>query len=205
MSDKRTAELSRKTGETDIALKLDLDGTGKSEIKTGVGFFDHMLNALARHARWDLAITCSGDLQIDDHHTVEDIGLVLGSAIDQALGEKKGINRFADALVPLDEALSRVVVDISGRGLLVFRAGNGFSREMVGDLSTEMIEEFWRAVATRANITLHMELLYGGNAHHQAESLFKAAARALGEATRINPEIQEYHRQRAYCKNDCNS
>lgn len=190
MYSQRTAELGRKTGETEIVLRLNLDGTGKSEISTGVGFFDHMLDALARHARWDLVVSCTGDLKIDDHHTVEDIGLVLGSAIDQALGDKKGINRFADALVPLDEALSRVVVDISGRGLLVFRAGNGFSREMVGDLSTEMIEEFWRAVATKANLTLHMELLYGGNAHHQAESLFKAAARALGEAARINPNIK---------------
>ncbi len=141
--------------------------------------------ALARHGRFDLEVSCRGDLQIDDHHTVEDVGLVLGEAIGKALGDKRGIARFAEALVPMDEALGRAVVDVSGRGLLVFRGS--FSREKVGDLSTELVEEFWRALASRAAITLHLELLYGQNAHHQAECLFKAAARALAGALAVIP------------------
>lgn len=183
MSSPRTASVTRKTGETDISLTLNIDGSGKCEPVTGIGFFDHMLDALCRHARFDLKLNCKGDLDVDQHHTIEDVGLSLGQALGQAVGDKSGMNRFGEACVPLDEALSRVVVDFSGRGLLVFRGS--FSRADVGDMPTEMVEEFWRAVATKAQITLHMELLFGVNAHHQVESLFKAAARALGSATRL--------------------
>ncbi len=185
MSSPRTATLERKTKETDIRLTLNLDGNGESSISTGIGFFDHMLTALARHARFDIQLACQGDLHIDEHHSVEDVGIVLGEALNKALGDKAGIARFAEAYAPLDEALSRVVVDISGRGLLVFRGK--LKREKVGEMSTELVEDFWRALATRAGITLHMEILYGNNAHHQVESLFKAAARALGSAARITP------------------
>ena len=188
MSSSRTAKRERKTKETDITLSLNLDGRGESRIKTGVGFFEHMLTALAKHGRFNLELTCKGDLHIDEHHTVEDVGIVLGEAIAEALGDKAGIRRFASAFAPLDEALSRVVVDISGRGLLVFRGDLG--REKVGDLSTELVEDFWRALAAKAGITLHMEILYGSNAHHQVESLFKAAALALHQATRIDPGVQ---------------
>ena len=188
MSSPRTATLERKTKETDISLSLNLDGSGESSVSTGIGFFDHMLTALARHARFDLVLTCKGDLHIDEHHSVEDVGIVLGEAIGQALGDKAGISRFAEGYAPLDEALSRVVVDVSGRGLLVFRGK--LKREKVGDLSTELVEDFWRALASRAGITMHMEILYGGNAHHQVESLFKAAARALAAAVRIIPGLQ---------------
>ena len=188
MSSSRTAKRERITKETDITLSLNLDGRGESRIKTGVGFFEHMLTALARHGRFDLELSCKGDLHIDEHHTVEDVGIVLGEAIAEALGDKAGIRRFASALAPLDEALSRVVVDISGRGLLVFRGGLG--REKVGDLSTELVEDFWRALATKAGITMHMEILYGSNAHHQVESLFKAAALALHQASRIDPGVR---------------
>jgi len=188
MSSSRTAKRERKTKETDITLSLNLDGRGESRIKTGVGFFEHMLTALAKHGRFNLELTCKGDLHIDEHHTVEDVGIVLGEAIAEALGDKAGIRRFASAFAPLDEALSRVVVDISGRGLLVFRGDLG--REKVGDLSTELVEDFWRALAAKAGITMHMEILYGSNAHHQVESLFKAAALALHQATRIDPGVQ---------------
>ena len=188
MSSSRIAKRQRKTKETDITLSLNLDGRGESRIKTGVGFFEHMLTALAKHGRFDLELACEGDLHIDEHHTVEDVGIVLGEAIAEALGDKAGIRRFASALAPLDEALSRAVVDISGRGLLVFRGDLG--REKVGDLSTELVEDFWRALAAKAGITLHMEILYGSNAHHQVESLFKAAALALHQATRIDPGVQ---------------
>ena len=183
MSSPRTAEVKRKTRETDIRLVLNLDGSGKSKIKVGVGFFEHMLTALAKHGRMDIELTCKGDLHIDEHHTVEDVGIVLGQALAKAIGDKAGLNRFSEAFAPLDEALSRVVVDLSGRGFLVFRGNLG--REKVGDLSTELVEDFWRAVATKAGITMHMEILYGINAHHQVESLFKAAARAIHTATRI--------------------
>ncbi len=183
MTAPRKASVQRTTGETAISLELDLDGTGVFEGSSGVGFFDHMLSALARHSGMDLKLACKGDLHVDEHHSIEDIGLALGQALDRAVGDKAGMTRFAHAYVPLDEALSRVVVDFSGRGLLVFRGE--FRRERVGELPTEMVEEFWRALATKAQITLHMELIYGNNAHHQVESLFKAAARALGTATRL--------------------
>ncbi|MEA2063886.1 MAG: imidazoleglycerol-phosphate dehydratase HisB [Gemmatimonadota bacterium] len=183
MTTNRTATVTRKTNETDIHLSLNIDGTGSSRLETGLGFFDHMLACLAKHARFDLELTCKGDLEIDEHHSLEDIGIVFGTALGQAIGDKAGISRFAHALVPLDEALSRVVVDVSGRGFLSFNAD--FSRDNVGEMSTEMVEEFWWAVATKAGVTIHMEVLCGKNSHHQVESLFKAAARALYEATRL--------------------
>jgi len=188
MSSNRTATVKRKTRETDIRLKLNLDGQGQCSVNTGIGFFDHMLQLLAKHSLFDLELLCKGDLEIDEHHSVEDVGLVFGEALAEALGDKAGISRFGEATVPMDEALSRVVVDISGRGFLAFRCK--FQREKVGQLSTELVEEFWRAVASRAGITLHIDVLFGSNAHHQVESLFKAAARALRSATRIQPEVK---------------
>ena len=179
----RTAEKQRKTRETDIRLRLDLDGTGSHEIRTGIPFFDHMLAQLARHGRMDLDIEAKGDLEIDGHHTVEDVGLTLGQAINEALGERRGISRFAHSYVPLDEALSRVVVDFSGRGYLVYRVE--FTAGSVGDLQTELIEEFFKALVQEGRLNLHIESLYGRNQHHIAETIFKAAARAIHHATRI--------------------
>lgn len=189
MSSPRTATVERQTKETDIRLALNLDGKGESSIETGVGFFDHMLTALSRHSHFDIRLACKGDLHIDEHHSIEDVGIVLGEALRKALGDKSGVARFAQACAPLDEALSRVVVDLSGRGLLVFRGR--IEREKVGGMSTELVEDFWRALASKAAVTMHMELLYGSNAHHQVESLFKAAALALRDAVRIIPGSQE--------------
>jgi imidazoleglycerol-phosphate dehydratase len=188
MSAKRSATRTRKTGETDIMVSLDLDGSGKAKIDTGVGFFNHMLDALGRHGLLDLEITCKGDLEIDEHHTVEDVGIVLGQAIAEAVGDKAGMRRFGYAYAPMDEALSRAALDFSGRGMLSFRAQ--FSRDKVGDLSTELVQEFWQAVAANAGMTLHLDLLAGSNAHHQIESLFKAAALAIRAATRIDPDVR---------------
>ncbi len=187
MSKARSSSKQRKTGETDIRVSLALDGTGKAEIDTGVGFFDHMLDGFARHGLLDLKVSCKGDLEIDEHHSVEDVGIVIGQALAEAVGDKAGIRRFGYAYAPMDEALSRATLDFSGRGLLCFRAE--FSREMVGDFSTELVEEFWRAVASNAGITLHLDLLAGANAHHQIESLFKAAALAIRSATRLDPDV----------------
>lgn len=179
----RIAEKQRTTKETDIRVRLNLDGTGQHEITTGIPFFDHMLAQLARHGRMDLEIAAKGDLEIDGHHTVEDVGWTLGQAIDEALGERRGIERFAHAYVPLDEALSRVVVDFSGRGYLIYRAR--FETALLGDLQTELIEEFFKAFAQQGRLNLHAEVLYGRNQHHIAETLFKAAARAIHLATRV--------------------
>ncbi len=179
----RTADKHRKTNETDIRLKIDIDGTGRSEISTGIPFFDHMLAQLARHGHMDLEIDAKGDLEIDGHHTVEDVGLTLGQAMSEALGERRGIARFANAYVPLDEALSRVVVDFSGRGYLVYKAS--FETERLGDLQTELIEEFFKALAQEGRLNLHVENIYGRNQHHIAETMFKALARALYMATRV--------------------
>ena len=187
MSDARSCSKQRKTGETDITVELSLDGTGRADIETGVGFFDHMLDALARHGLLDLTVSCKGDLEIDEHHTVEDVGIVIGQALGEAVGDKAGMKRFGYAYAPMDEALGRAALDFSGRGLLSFRAS--FSREMVGDLSTELVEEFWRAVASNAGITLHLDLLAGANAHHQVEALFKAAALAIRAAVAIDPDV----------------
>ncbi|MCU0240837.1 MAG: imidazoleglycerol-phosphate dehydratase HisB [Vicinamibacteria bacterium] len=179
----RRAILHRKTRETDIHVDLDLDGQGTAEVSTGIGFFDHMLSALALHARFDLKVNCKGDLHVDTHHSVEDVGIVLGDALLQALGEKKGIARFGHAYVPLDEALARAVVDLSGRAYLHFDVP--FSGAHVGALPTEMIADFFRALSDRARINLHVDLLRGRNAHHVTEAVFKAVARALATAVAI--------------------
>jgi imidazoleglycerol-phosphate dehydratase len=181
----RTATLTRKTTETDISLTLAVDGSGASDIATGVGFFDHMLNALARHAGFDLTVRATGDLHIDSHHTVEDVGIVLGQALRQALGDKAGITRFGQALVPMDEALAEAAVDISGRAFLAWSAH--FERPMLGTMDTQLCEEFFRAFAGNALLTLHITSRAGTNAHHVAESCFKAAARALRMAVAIDP------------------
>ncbi len=179
----RIAEKQRTTKETDIRVRLNLDGTGEHEISTGIPFFDHMLAQLARHGRMDLEIAAKGDLEIDGHHTVEDVGWALGQAVDEALGERRGIARFAHAYVPLDEALSRVVVDFSGRGYLIYKAR--FETALLGDLQTELIEEFFKAFVQQGRLNLHAEVLYGRNQHHMAETMFKAAARAIHLASRV--------------------
>lgn len=181
----RTATLNRQTGETDITLSLAIDGHGKSNIQTGIGFFDHMLDALARHGGLDLDIQVKGDLHIDDHHTIEDVGITLGEALHRAIGDKRGIERFGSALVPLDEALCEAVVDISGRPFLAWNIS--FPREMIGTMATEMVEEFFRALCMSARITVHMNCRAGTNAHHIAESAFKSFARALRMALSRDP------------------
>jgi imidazoleglycerol-phosphate dehydratase len=183
----RTASLTRTTSETDILLTLDLDGSGRAEITTGIGFLDHMLTALARHSLIDLAIEAKGDLHIDFHHTTEDVGIVLGRAVAQALGDKRGIRRFGQALVPMDEALAEAAIDISGRPFLVWSAD--FNRPKVGEFDTELFEEFFRAFATNALIALHVTAKAGTNAHHIAEACFKATARALRMAVEFDPRI----------------
>jgi len=185
----RTAQISRETRETKIALRLDVDGSGRAEVSTGVGFLDHMLESLARHARFDLTIAASGDLHVDAHHTVEDVAIVLGQALDRALGERRGLRRFADATVPLDEALVQVVVDLSGRGFAAIDLP--FSGEMIGALPTEMVSHFLRSFAVEGRLTLHVHLLAGENDHHRAEATFKALARALEQATRLDPRIAD--------------
>ncbi len=184
----RTATISRTTNETDITVTLNLDGRGVSKVQTGVQFLDHMLNLFARHGVFDLEISCKGDLGVDAHHSVEDIGICLGSAIDKALGDKQGLTRFAHAYYPMDESLVRVVADLSGRPYLVYRVQ--VERERVGELDSELVEEFWRAFSTHGRLNLHIELLYGRNTHHIFEAVFKAAARALCLATRTDARIQ---------------
>ena len=183
----RTASLTRATAETEIALSLDLDGSGQAEIDTGIGFLDHMLTALARHALFDLRIHAQGDLQIDCHHTTEDVGIVLGRAFAEALGDKRGITRFGHALLPMDEALAEAAVDISGRGMLVWNVA--FERERIGEIDTQLFEEFFRAFAANAALTLHVTRRAGHNAHHVAEACFKAAARALRMAVAFDPRV----------------
>jgi len=181
----RIATLSRRTSETDITLTLDLDGSGQADIATGIGFLDHMLTAFARHGLFDLTVRAKGDLHIDFHHTTEDVGIVLGQAVAQALDDKRGITRFGQALVPMDEALAEAVVDISGRPFLVWNVT--FERPKIGKMDTELFEEFFRALATNAAVTLHVNQRAGRNAHHIAESCFKATARALRMAVAIDP------------------
>ena len=181
----RTATISRKTNETAISVTVDLDGTGVADIATGVGFFDHMLAQVARHGLIDLTIRAEGDLHIDDHHTVEDVGIALGQCVRQALGDKRGITRYADAHLAMDEALTRCAIDISGRPFLVFRTS--FATPKIGTFDTQLVEEWFRAFAMNAGITLHVETLYGSNDHHVAESCFKALARALGQAVALDP------------------
>jgi imidazoleglycerol-phosphate dehydratase len=184
----RRAELTRETKETNIRVKVDLDGSGKADIATGVGFLDHMLTHLARHGLFDVCVHAKGDLEIDAHHTVEDIGICLGKVFSQALGDAKGIVRFGHATVPMDEALAEVAVDISGRPFLAFQAS--FRPGRVGKFDAELVEEFFRAFAVNSRITLHIVLRYGSNAHHSIEGIFKAFARAMAEATRIDPRVK---------------
>jgi imidazoleglycerol-phosphate dehydratase len=181
----RKAEVKRTTKETDIAVAVDLDGKGQSSIATGIGFLDHMLDLLARHSRMDITVKAKGDLHIDYHHTAEDVGIALGQAVKQALGDMKGITRYADVHVPMDEALTRVAIDISGRPFLVFKAQ--FTRDKIGTFDTELVNEWFQAFAMNSGITLHVETLYGSNDHHISESCFKALARALRAAMAIDP------------------
>jgi len=176
----RTAEMTRKTKETDISVELNLDGTGVYDVHTGIGFLDHMLEQLSRHSLMDLKVRAKGDLHIDGHHTTEDCGIVIGTAVKKALGDMKGITRYASALIPMDETLSRAAIDISGRPFLVWSVT--FPRQKIGEMDTELFEEFFRAFAFAAGITLHVENLYGANSHHIIESCFKAVARALRDA-----------------------
>ncbi|MFH1554622.1 MAG: imidazoleglycerol-phosphate dehydratase HisB [Pseudomonadota bacterium] len=181
----RQAEIVRETKETKVRLSVDLDGTGKAAIATGIGFLDHMLDLLARHARFDLDIKADGDLHVDFHHTTEDVGIVLGQAVKRALGDMRGITRYADLHLPMDETLTRVALDISGRPYLVFRTS--FSAPKIGEFDTELVREFFQAFASNAGVTLHVETLYGDNNHHIAESCFKGLARALRAAVAIDP------------------
>ncbi len=181
----RKATVKRKTKETDISVSVDLDGSGRGEIATGIGFLDHMLEQLARHGLLDLTVKAKGDLHIDQHHTTEDVGIVIGQALRQALGERAGIARYADVHLPMDEALTRCAIDVSGRPYLVWKVA--FSRPKIGDFDTELFREFFQALAQNAGITLHVETLYGKNNHHVAETCFKAVARALRAAIAIDP------------------
>ncbi len=181
----RKASIKRTTKETDVEVAVDLDGTGASSIATGIGFLDHMLDLLARHSRIDLDVKAKGDLQIDQHHTTEDIGIALGQAIKKALGDMKGITRYADVHVPMDEALTRVVVDISGRPFLVFKVD--FVRAKIGAFDTALVQEWFQAFAVNSAMTLHVATLYGTNDHHVAESCFKGLARALRAAVAVDP------------------
>jgi imidazoleglycerol-phosphate dehydratase len=183
----RTATVTRKTGETDIEVTLNLDGTGQANITTGVGFLDHMLHALARHARFDLTVQAAGDLHIDEHHTVEDVGIVLGRALAEALSDRRGITRMGHAIVPMDEALALVAVDLGGRGYFVF--DGEFSTARIGQLGTSLIPHFFESLAHEGRLNLHARLLAGIDDHHRAEALFKALARALDAATRLDPRL----------------
>ncbi len=182
----RKAEIKRKTKETDIAVEVNIDGSGQSQVETGIGFLDHMLDLLARHSRMDIVAKANGDLHIDYHHTAEDVGIALGQAVKKALGDMKGINRYADVHLPMDEALTRVAIDVSGRPFLVFKVA--FGRDKIGTFDTELVNEWFQAFAMNAGITLHVETLYGSNDHHISESCFKGLARALRAALAIDPK-----------------
>ena len=184
----RVAEKRRTTRETDVQVKIDLDGRGSSKIATGIGFLDHMLDLFARHGLFDLEVNCAGDLDIDGHHSVEDIAITMGQAFAEALGDKSGIVRFGASYVPMDETLVRAVVDLSGRAFVVYRVAN--VRHRVGELDVEMVEHFWRSFAGEVRCNLHIELLYGANQHHITEAVFKSAARSLSAATRISDRIE---------------
>lgn len=185
----RTAEISRKTAETDIVLKLNLDGRGMSKISTGCGFLDHMLTLFARHGRFDLDVTCNGDTYVDDHHTVEDVGICLGQAFEKALGDKKGIVRYGSMLLPMDEALIETAVDISGRSFLGY--GLNIPSQKVGTFDTELAEEFWLAFVRQCPMSLHMRQLAGSNSHHIIEGAFKSAARCLKQAAAIDKDYAD--------------
>src|SRR4051812_4307167 len=184
----RTASIKRKTKETDVEVSVDLDGQGAASVSTGIGFLDHMLDLLARHSRIDITVKAKGDLHIDHHHTTEDVGIALGQAVKQALGDMKGITRYADVHVPMDEALTRVAIDISGRPFLVFKTK--FNRHKIGTFDTELVNEWFQAFAMNAGMTLHVETLYGSNDHHISESCFKGLARALRAAMAIDPRAK---------------
>ena len=181
----RKATITRKTAETDITVTVDLDGSGAYDIATGVGFFDHMLDQLARHSLIDITVRCTGDLHIDDHHSVEDVGIALGQAIAQAAGDKRGIRRYGACLLPMDDALVRCALDLSGRPFLVWNMA--FATPKIGTFDTELVREFFQALASHAGLTLHIDALHGFNSHHLAEAAFKATARALREAVETDP------------------
>ncbi len=183
----RTAEVKRKTKETDILVSLNIDGEGKSDIKTGIGFIDHMLELFSKHSICDLMVKATGDINVDYHHTIEDIGITLGQAINKALGDKSGITRFGSAYIPMDESLARAVVDLSGRGYLVYKF---YVKDNVGGVDTELFKEFFRAVAENAQINIHIEVLYGENNHHKIEAIFKAFAVAFRQAISFNEKIK---------------
>jgi imidazoleglycerol-phosphate dehydratase len=185
----RSASVTRKTKETEIIVEVLLDGVGKADVHTGVGFFDHMLDQIARHSLIDLTIRAKGDLHIDQHHTIEDVGIGLGQALAKALDDKRGIVRYADCLLPMDETLTRVALDLSGRPFLVFNVE--FPTGKIGAFDTELVREFFQALAVHAGMTLHVETLHGANSHHIAESCFKGVARALGAAIAIDPRQAE--------------
>ena len=181
----RTADITRQTKETKIELAINLDGRGQASVSTGVGFFDHMLDLLSRHSLVDLDVTADGDLQVDSHHTVEDVGIVLGQAIEKALGDKRGIHRYGWAIVPMDESLAQVAVDLSGRPAFVFHVT--FTGPTIGDFQTELVEEFLKALSANARMNLHVSVPYGSNNHHIAEAIFKATAKALRQAVTRDP------------------
>lgn len=185
----RTADYVRKTKETDISLHLNLDGTGSSSIHTGIDFFDHMLDGFARHGLFDLKVNVAGDLAVDCHHTIEDTGIVLGNAIKEAVGDKKGIRRYGSCILPMDETLVLCAVDLSGRPYLVF--DGEFTTDRVGYMDTEMVKEFFYAISYTAGMNLHIRVLSGGNNHHMIEAMFKAFAKALDQATVIDPRITD--------------
>jgi len=184
----RKARIERKTKETEIIAEVNLDGTGAYSVSTGVGFFDHMLEQLSRHSRIDISLSAKGDLEVDQHHTVEDCGIALGHAFAKALSDKRGISRYAHAYLPMDETLTRTALDVSGRPYLIWRVS--FPTQKIGGMDTELFREFFQAFAQNAGITLHMEVLYGQNSHHIAESCFKGLARALAQAIAIDPKLK---------------
>ena len=183
----RSGNVMRETKETKIDLTIDLDGSGRADVESGIGFFNHMLTLLAAHGRFDLVLNCAGDIEVDGHHSVEDSGIALGQAVHKALGDKKGITRYGTFFLPMDETLVMVSLDISGRPCLVYDAG-GAMAPMIGQYDTELTEEFLRAFAFNAGITLHVKVMYGTNSHHKVEAIFKALGRALHAAVKINPE-----------------
>ena len=185
----REAQVTRNTKETQISLKLGLDGSGKSSLDTGVGFFDHMLDGFARHGLFDLDVKVKGDLQVDDHHTIEDTGIVLGTAIKEAVGDKKGIRRYGSCILPMDECLVLCAIDLSGRPYFVWDAE--FTTDRIGDMSAEMVKEFFYAVSYSCGMNLHIKVLSGGNNHHMAEAMFKSFAKALDAATSFDPRITD--------------
>lgn len=184
----RTAEVQRKTNETEVLLQLDLDGTGSHQIDTEIPFLSHMLTLFSLHSLCDLKVTARGDIEVDDHHSVEDIGICLGQALDQALGEKRGVHRYGEATIPMDEALSRVVLDLSGRSVLMYNVE--LDRSLIGNFATENAQEFFKAVANTARMAIHIDVLRGSNSHHILESIFKAFARALKQAVEVEPRME---------------